>query len=192
MRRLLLLFLLLAACAKPHVRAAPTGPAGGIREVTLQVVNASRRPLDTPRPDILGEIGRLRSGRGAASFSATDAFAVAAETELGKKGVRTRTDQAPDLPVFRITLHDLEIRDSASAGAVAFVSARYALLGAKGESLWETVEKRFPIGLGGPDLTDSVLARIARESVRHALSNFPPANDIGVGTGGKQAPNPGP
>lgn len=173
MRRLLPL-LLLAACARPQVRAAIVDPGvADVHEVSLEVRDESRRALATPRPDLIDQIGRL-AGRTATPFSAVDAFTAAATIELEQKGIHARADRRPATPVFRITIHDLEIRNGAAAGAVAFVSARFVLVDATGESLWEAVEQRLPIRLGGPDVTRSQLARIAAEAVGHALSSFPP------------------
>jgi hypothetical protein len=172
MHRLLPL-LLLAACARSYVRGAVIDPgAGNVREVTLEVRNESERPLDPPRPGLIDQVGRL-FGRTPAPFSAVDAFTAAAMIELEQRGIHARADRRPEAPTFRIAIRDLEIRNRAEADAVAFVSASYVLADATGESLWEAVEQRMPIRLGGPDLTSSQLTRIAAEAVRRALSSFP-------------------
>jgi hypothetical protein len=173
MRRALPL-LLLAACATPHVPAAVLGPgAGDVSEVALEVVSGGRRALAAPRAALFDEIARVTAGRTATPLSAVDAFTAAATAELEKKGVHAGMDRRPGLAVLRIALHDLEIRNGAAAGAVAFVSAEYVLVDAQGASLWRAVERRLPIRLGGPDLTRSEVMRVAAVAVHRALAAFP-------------------
>ncbi len=162
----------------PHVRATVRAQgAAGVREVILEVLDGSQRPLIAPRPGLIDRIAQL-TANGTAPYSAIDAFTAAVAAELEAKGVawdggHPGGAMRTDLPVLRITLTDLEIQDAAAAGAVAFVSASYALVDAKGESTWEVAENRLPIRLGGPDLTRSVLARIAAEAVHQGLASFP-------------------
>lgn len=179
MHRLLPL-LLLAACAPRHDPAAVNSRAVEVRQLTLQVTldvaNESRRPLDLPRPDVVDQAARLR-GRSIEPFSTEDAFAAAATIELERRGLRVHTDHRTHpragLAVFRITLHDIDVRDGGTAGAVAFVSAEYTLTDEAGRSQWKHVDRRLPIRLGGPDLMESQLARIATEAVRRALAPLP-------------------
>ena len=173
MRRFLPL-LFLSACAGPHTRTVLVEPGvSSVQEAIVEVVNATGRELPAPRPGFVDEIARVASSGTHASFSTGEAFRVAAATELHKRGVSVATGRSPELPVFRVTLRDFEIRDHDAAGAVAFVSARYVLLDAQQRSLWEVTQTRLPIRLGGPDLTRSEIARIAAEVMNAALSSFP-------------------
>lgn len=176
MRRLVAL-VLLAACARPPVQV--TGPRAGataIGDVRVEVVDASPRPLATSRFGLIQEVGRVTGGRHGAPPSTVDAFAAAAAAALEKRGFGVRTAPGPALPVLRVTLHDIDVRGRGASGAVAFVTARYALESAAGDLLWEATQTRLPIGLGGPDLTSSQLTRVAAEAVRHALRSLPAAS----------------
>jgi hypothetical protein len=175
MRRLVPL-VLLAACARPPVHV--TGPRVGVAAidgVRVEVVDASPRPLAASRFGLVEEVGRVTGGRHDAPPSAVDAFRAAAAATLENKGLGVRSGPGPGLAVLRVTLRDIDVRGRGASGAVAFVTARYALESAAGEPLWEAVETRLPIGLGGPDLTSSQLARVATEAVRHALRSLPAA-----------------
>jgi hypothetical protein len=173
MRRLVAL-VLLAACARPPVQV--TGPRAGaaaLGDVRVEVVDASPRPLAASRFGLIQEVGRVTGGPHDAPPSAVDAFSAAATAALETKGIGVRS--GPGLPVLRVTLHDIDVRGRGASGAVAFVTARYALESAAGELLWEATQTRLPIRLGGPDLTSSQLARVAAEAVRHALRSLPAA-----------------
>lgn len=171
MRRLLPL-ILLAACAGPPERPVVASPAAAaVRAARLEVVDASRRPLVAARPGLVEQVARA-AGRGSSErFSAVDAFRAAASDALEEKGLRVRTE-APSLPAFRVTLHDVDLRGGA-AGAVAFVSAGYELLDATGHSVWATTQTRRPFVVGGPDLTRAQLVRIAGDAVREAVRSLP-------------------
>jgi len=174
MRRVVVVVVLLSACAALNARTLVARPgAANVREASVEVVDVSGRELPAPRPGLVDEVARVVAGRAVAPASMADAFSAAVATELRERGVSTVAGRHAQLPVLRVTILDFEIRDHDTAGAVAFVSARYLLLTAKKESLWEAEEVRLPIRLGGPDLTRSELARIATEAVHRALSSFP-------------------
>ena len=169
-----LVLLLLSACAAPSTRALVVEPdAASVREAIVEVVNATGRELPAPRPGLVDEITRVTAGRAVSPFSMADAVAAAVAVGLRERGVKTASGRHSELPVLRVAILDFEIRDHDTAGAVAFVSARYQLLDTRHESLWEARQIRLPIRLGGPDLTRSELARIAAEAVNRALSSFP-------------------
>jgi hypothetical protein len=166
--------LLLSACAASSTRALVTDPdAASVREAIVEVVNATGRELPAQRPGLVDEITRVTAGRAVSPFSMADAFSAAAAGSLRERGVKAVSGGHSELPVLRVTILDFEILDHDTAGAVAFVSARYLLLDTSDESLWEARQMRLPIRLGGPDLTRSELARIAGEAVNRALASFP-------------------
>ena len=86
---------------------------------------------------------------------------------------RSRRRDAGRSPRVAHHPHRPGIQVAAAAGAVAFVSASYALVDAKGQSTWEVAENRLPIRLGGQHHLLVVLARIAAEAVHQGLASFP-------------------
>jgi hypothetical protein len=166
--------LVLAACAGADVRWCPVeAETIAVEETAVEVVNATGRPLPEPRSGLVDEIARRATRIAPAPFSTAGAFSAAATAALREKGVRTSELRKAELPIFRVTVRDLEVRDADSAGAVAFVSASYALLDAQGHAVWTATQRRVPVRLGGPDLTRAAVTRIATEAVAHALDGFP-------------------
>jgi hypothetical protein len=169
-----LVLLLLSACATPSIQARTTAPGtGSAREVRIEVVDASGRELPAPRSGAFDEIAHLTVGRTVPRLSTADAFSAAAAAGLRARGVTAVGDRNVEIPTFRVTILDFEIRNHDAAGAVAFVSAAYLLHDPRNQSHWEAAQTRLPIRLGGPDLTRSELTRIATEAVNRALSSFP-------------------
>lgn len=169
--RPLLPLLLVAACAAQQPDAPGAARSLAVRQARIEVNSEGARPLAAPRRDLGDQIGRLWK-EPATPPSAVDAFAAAAAVELEKRGIQTRRGGDSTLPVLRIALRDLDLRNGEAAGSVAFVSARYTLVDAGGEALWETEQERLPVRLGGPDLTESTLARIAAVAVGRALASL--------------------
>ncbi len=173
MKRAALLLVLVVACGFPRTRTTVADPrAADVRSAAVEVINGTGRDLPTPRPGVFETLARVAFGRQIPAVSAVEAFEEAAAAALRARGIRVESVKRA-VPVLRITLLDLEIRNEDAAGATAFVSATYALETADAVTLWSVAQQRVSFRLAGPDLTRSELARIADQAVSAGLASLP-------------------